>query len=166
MSDDRIPREFRPATPDDEPFIFSSWLRSHHENGDWPHRLAIGRCVLGEGKRCACCKYSHRRYFDDHKHVVLKLLREAKTIVACNPARHSQILGFITFEAKTVHWVDVKKLYRRNGIGRDLLREGPRIDSGDALPHPCSHWSVAADGLRAAGWPLRFDPFILGEPKA
>jgi hypothetical protein len=158
---DVIPREFRPATPDDEAFIFSAWLRSHHENGDWPHRLAIHRCILGEGKRCACCKYSSRRYFDDHKHVVLKLLRSAQTIVACNPARTSQVLGFVTFEPGLLHWVGVKKLYRRNGIANDLLEQAG-MNSGN---HRCSHWSVHAAHLSFAGRRLIYDPFAFGEPK-
>lgn len=154
MTTDRIPREFRDATPDDEAFIFSAWLRSHHENGDWPHRTA------------GCCNYSHRRYFDAHKHVVRALVRDCKTIIACSPARPSQILGFITFEEKPgpIHWVDVKKLYRRNGIATDLLMRAG-TSSGDALPRSCSHWSVAAEHMRNVGWPLRFDPFLIGEPQ-
>lgn len=165
VAEEQAPREFRAATPEDEVFIFSSWLRSHHEMGDWPHRLAIDRCILGEGKRCACCKYSHRRYFDDHKHVVLKLIRSSQTVVACNPAKRWQVMGFATFEPAVLHWVHVKKFYRRQGVASDLLRHAGFKGAGYLDPIHCSHWSLGARNLAGGAWPLVYDPFILGGPK-
>jgi hypothetical protein len=155
-----IPHVFRAATPDDEPFIFSTWLRSHKENGDWPHRLPIPRCI--HPQRCACCRFSSRRYFDEHKHVVMDLVKHAQTIVAVNPARPAQILGFVTFEpGGFLHWVDVKKVYRRNGMASNLMAAAGFRFTDKVV---CSHWSIGADNLTAK-FPLLYDPFILGAPK-
>lgn len=162
---------FRPGEPGDRAFICSSWLRGHHREGDWPRRLGIHRCAqagygtVEDGRGCSCCKFSHRRYFDEHGLVVERLLERAQVLVACNPERTTQIIGYIVFGPGVLHWVFVKEPFRydRNQdinprLGSALLERALRWPT--PAPVSCSHWTRAI--VRAANkWSLRYDPFAL-----
>ncbi len=127
----------RDATPEDESFIFSSWLVSFRENGDWPRRISKGR------------------YFAEHKITVMKLLAVSSTLVACNPDKPGQILGYVVHQGRNIlHWLYVKEPFRRDGLATRLLTEAQATDAD------CSHWTSAAAALGAR---LRYDPFLLEE---
>lgn len=167
-----MPVGFRDGTPADHPFIFNSWLKGHHEAGDWPRRLGIPRCVteLDEfGKNtehggCSCCRFSHRRYFDEHKHVIARLLEGSKVIVACNPANERQIMGYIVFQPDVLHWIYVKSAWRWDKSAEHHPRMGTAL-LRQALPDErscieCSHWTMSAERLRDK-WLLEYRPFML-----
>lgn len=132
---------FREATAADEGIVFNAWLKGHRQLGDWPKRL------------------SSRRYFDEHKLVVAQILARATTVVACNAARPTQVLGFVCFEDGVLHWLFVKQPYRRQGIARHLMRQGGYIGP-DTNPIACSHWTITAQDI-SRRWPLRYNPFLL-----
>lgn len=123
----------RPAAPDDEAFVMSAWLRCHRDFGDWPRLL------------------HPEKYYAQHKATIMRLLARSTTMVACNPDRPSQALGFVCYDGTATHWVYVKDVWRRIGIGRELF---------SGAPYRCSHWtSVAADWLRKGD--CYYDPFAL-----
>lgn len=151
MDVDGLSVAFRAALPDDEAIVFNAWLLAHRKHGDWPPRL------------------SSQRYFAEHKATIAKLIARSRMLVACNEARPSQVLGFVCWEGgngeQTLHWLFVKQPFRRNGIGRALLDQA-RLNQphGQGLTLDevrCSHWTMRAEQLRAAGHRWRYDPFAL-----
>lgn len=138
---------FRGALADDEAIVFNAWLLAHRKHGDWPPRL------------------SSQRYFAEHKETIAKLIARSRMLVACNEQRPSQVLGFICWEVDTLHWVFVKQPFRHNGIGRALLVRafpGPELTASmGGAEVRCSHWTMRAEQLRAAGHRWRYDPFAL-----
>lgn len=161
---------FRDMVAGDRAFIVSSWLRGFHKAGDWPRRLGTPRCPH-DPMPCGCCRFTHRRFFDEHGLVVEDLVTRAQVLVACNPARDYQILGYIVFEPgmlQVLHWVFVKKAYRWDAdaehhprIGTALLHQAfPSKAHGSVVDLPCSHWTKAARHL-APKWRLVYDPFLL-----
>lgn len=174
-----LPVAFREGTPEDHDFIYSSWLHEHRERGDWPRRLGIPRCAWDEQDNmpftlpCPCCRFSHRRYFDEHKKVIAKLLASAKVTVACNPADPWFVLGYIVWEPKNVlHWVHVKATFRWDPTAEEHPRLGTAllgqafdtVDMGDVervcQQVRCSHWTKAMKAMEDTWW-LRYDPFLL-----
>jgi hypothetical protein len=191
-----LPVAFRERLPTDEPFIFSSWLRTHHRTGDWPGRLGIRLCAQAYGGECAefgpacpCCKFSHRRYFDEHKLVIGKLLERSRVLVACNPEKAWQVLGYIVYEQRpgsegrardhVLHWVFVKEPYRWDPAAKEhprlgtelvvrafepIVRDDIEAPLKERICHPiqCSHWTMTAERLRNSWW-LVYRPFLLEE---
>lgn len=128
----------RPATAGDEPVVMSAWLRGHRDFGDWPRLLHPDR------------------YFAQHKVAVAKLLARGRTEVACNPARPSQVFGFICHEGRTLHWLYVKDTWRTLGIARALWVRA-------SSPDVASHWtSTGRRWLHVSD--VRYDPFALEVP--
>jgi GNAT superfamily N-acetyltransferase len=150
MDVDGLSVAFRAALPDDEAIVFNAWLLAHRKHGDWPPRL------------------SSQRYFAEHKATIAKLIARSRMLVACNEQRPSQVLGFVCWEGgngeQTLHWLFVKQPFRRNGIGQALLNQAmpDRMPQGGRAEHlRCSHWTMRAEQLRAAGHRWRYDPFAL-----
>jgi hypothetical protein len=161
---------FRDMVEGDRSFVMSSWLRGFHQAGDWPRRLGTSRCPLQTGDdvrtACGCCRFTHRRFFDEHGRVVEQLLARSKVVVACNPERPYQVIGYVVAEPGVLHWVFVKSPFRWDPaaehhprIGTALLNELP--DSVRSVR--CSHWTK-----QAGRWPrgLVYDPFALEDTDA
>lgn len=99
----------RLALEADYPLVLDSWLKSTRDEpwaGNVPNNLASA--VLQESLKQL-------------------LARGAKVLVAANPERDNQVVGWICAEPgreaeKVVHMIYVKKPFRRNGIARELLR--------------------------------------------
>lgn len=95
-------------TEDDRAFLLDSWLKSTRDepaSGNVPNNMAAA--VLQEAVRQL-------------------LVRGAKILIAHNPDRDSQIVGWICAEAgregeKIVHMIYSKKPFRRLGIAKQLL---------------------------------------------
>lgn len=132
---------FRSAEPSDEGVIFSAWLEAHRKHGDWPKRL------------------SSRRYFEEHKLTVAKLIARSKTLVACNESRTGQVFGFICYETPAIlHWLYTKQVYRRLGIARAMIARAFQPGTEGIA---CSHWTARAGELVERGSPWYYDPFIV-----
>lgn len=139
---------FRSGEPGDHALIYATWLRGHRFGGDWPHRVPRGR------------------YFQQHKYVIQELLERSQVLVACNPSRESQVLGYIVSEPGVLHWVYVKPTYRWDPASDAHPRLGTALRN-EAFPHlhawvSCSHWTKAAERL-SDKWGLRYRPFLLEE---
>lgn len=155
---------FRDMVERDRKFIMSSWLRGFRKAGDWPRRLGTPRCGKGIGELgCGCCRFTHRRFFDEHSLIIEQLLARSKVVVACNPDPDEQwqVLGYVVAEAGALHWVFVKAPFRWDPtaehhprLGTALLNELP----DDIRGCRCSHWTK-----HMRRWPrgLYYDPFLL-----
>lgn len=67
---------------------------------------------------------AERRYWDEHQPLVLGLLRNEDTRIACDPERPRVILGFAcTTGDDLVHYVVVKRSAVKAGFGPELMRE-------------------------------------------
>jgi hypothetical protein len=172
---------FRDMVEGDRTFIISSWLRGFHKSGDWPRRLGTPRCPH-DPNPCGCCRFTHRRYFDEHGPVIEQLLDRTRVVVACNPARDYQVIGYVVAEPSTshpvpnlLHWVFVKSPYRWDASAEHHPRIGTALMEqafGEywntyGPPVLCSHWTSQASHL-ARKWRLAYDPFpfALEEPHA
>lgn len=158
---------FRPMVEDDRRFIMSSWLRGFHQAGDWPRRLGTDRCP--QGVPCGCCRFTHRRFFDEHGPVLEKLLARSTVTIACNPADEKQVLGYVVAEQGVLHWLFVKAPFRWDPeaeahprIGTALMEQaGLLVFRGrDYYRTKCSHWTKQA-GRLPWSWGLVYDPFLL-----
>lgn len=98
----------RPATADDANFILNSWLRSAR------HSQSLSQIPK-------------EVYFSQHHKVVERLLKSAKTLVACNPQDPTQIYGFACGEMResvfVLHYCYIKQIFRKLGAATQLLQE-------------------------------------------
>lgn len=105
----------RIATPEDIPFIFSSWLNSFRKSEFSKH-------------------VPQKLYFSGHHRLIGELLSRSDVFIAVNEEDESQILGWICAEmdrpVPIFHYLYVKYPFRRMGIGRklfSLMPKGPFI---------------------------------------
>jgi len=86
----------------DRPFVTSTWFKSH-----WK---AVRKGV------------SEFENFAKIQRVAMDvLIAEVPTIIAFTPSAPDEIMGYINATATTLNYIYVKKDYRRNGIGTQLL---------------------------------------------
>lgn len=106
MSDRQLPIRLRPATQDDVPFLFSSWLKSY-KYSLWAKNI------------------TNTIYFAEHHKVIERLLKNYNVIIACNNDDPTQIFGFICAGKVDgifcLHYIYVKHSFRNLGIGKQLL---------------------------------------------
>lgn len=96
----------RLATPDDEAFIYRSWL-------------------VGYKSAKPNHKIRNSIYFENQKKVISQLLERASTIVACDINDPSNCYGYLCSEiypeTVVLHWVYTKYRFRHFGIANALL---------------------------------------------
>jgi GNAT superfamily N-acetyltransferase len=99
----------RPATEKDWPFILQSWTRTYTNDRKWGPLAprAVARAV--------------------HASILDTLTAEGTEVrIATNPSNPWFIFGYVVFSTRhehpLVHWVYVKELYRKVGIGAELVR--------------------------------------------
>lgn len=97
--------ELRAMTPEDEAFIYNSWLTSYR--GSSSHISYIPPDI----------------YFAAHHKAIERIFQRADTsvVVACLKGDENVILGYLVSEADVIHWVYVKQSFRRMGIARAML---------------------------------------------
>ena len=135
------PVETRPARDTDLPFVIQTWLRSNR------------RGPFGSG-------LTEREYYDTHDPLVRRLLKEETTVIAHPPDSDDEIMGYVCFGDKAIHFIYVKSLYRRLGVGWELLDATGRkrdevIPVTTAPPHFISKW--LEDKVRISN-----NPYLLG----
>lgn len=91
----------RPPNPTDLWFIHDSWLKSYWKSGhapvkDWP------------------------TYFEGQAKRIDRLLVLSETRIACFDSSPDEIVGYAVVQGECVHWLYVKKDYRRHGAARVL----------------------------------------------
>lgn len=100
------PIRLRPQLPEDESFIFNSWLRSYHKR-------AYGA--------------PNNVYFLGQHEVIKRRLEKSLVTLAVDPEDGDHIYGYIVYELRdgvtAAHWLYVKFPFRRMGIATMLLRD-------------------------------------------
>ena len=87
----------------DLPFIFSTWLKG----------LYHGNLMFSK---------INQDLFYSKYHVVLEnLLKQSSVMVCCLEDEPDVILGYSVFSSPRLHWVFVKKAWRKMGIAKSLL---------------------------------------------
>lgn len=97
--------EIREATDADKVFIASSWHTSY-----W--KLHAKERIDGV------------IYREEMKRYIFNALEKSRVLVAFFPAVPDEVLGYSVVDGTTLHWVYVKSLYRRSGIGSGLVPSG------------------------------------------
>lgn len=122
----------RAANANDVPFILSTWLRGLRYGNDW---FAL---------------IDKDAYFTKYAVVVDNLLRNSYVSVACLASDPEVIVGYIVYDVGVLHWVYVKKAWRRLGLAKQLVPYNPieRI----------THLTKLGQRLMPEHW--RFDPFL------
>ena len=120
------------------PFVFSTWLKNFRDSAH-PH-LARPDYFAGE-----------------HRLIELLVSRGAAVLLACDCDDATQLLGWICHEVNTVHYLYVKQVFRKLGIGRKLLSQ-----AGIKQPFRVTHWTPSVSMLRHKA-AFVFDPYLLIE---
>jgi len=123
----------RTSNPDDQPFIYSTFLRSLYYGNSWFTLI----------KKDSFMKNYHR--------VVEALLQNSQIDVACLKEDPSVILGYVIHRANLLHFVFVKKVWRKIGIAKSLIPS--KIDT---VTHLTKQGILM---LKKNNW--EFDPFSL-----
>jgi hypothetical protein len=138
---------FRPARPDDEALIYSSWLRSLWHDA---------------GKRPTDARYVRKSVWHRGQHRLVERLMGSGAEVLCAELE-GLVIGWICFdpgEAGTLHYGYVKDAYRGRGVFKALLREA----SVPLDPLMVSQLTGPVLAWRRAGKPVEFDPFAAVMP--
>lgn len=131
----------RPATEDDVNFIFNSWLRCYRQS---LNTRGIENPV----------------YFAQHHKVLEGLCKKAEIIVACNPTDLSQIYGYICTEIvediPVIHFIYVKELYRKLGLGMHLA-EAAKFERGKPVFY--THRTFISENLEKK-FSMVYNPYL------
>lgn len=145
-----IPLIFRERNADDRNFIIASWMRGFRNASSWAHKIPSE-------------VYSIR-----HEQLVKRLLNDSHSIVACSPDDPNQIFGFAIYQpsiesVSIIHWIYVKQMYRKLGIGNEIFREVLMRSGHDLkLPVAASHETRALDWA-ANKFNVIYNPYLAFE---
>ena len=113
-----LPVEIRRARKADIPFITSSWLKSNR----------YGYMVQS---------VPNTVYYHQHHKVLEQIIPRSVVLVACNHEDPDQILGWMCAEvvdtAMVVHYVYVKKSFRRFGLAKRLIDTMAKVEDPPAF---------------------------------
>lgn len=125
----------REPRPYDLPFVLSSWMQSHREEG-------------------ANALMDNDAYFAAVKPRLIEILSRSPVLVASNPEDPWQVYGWIAAEPDVLHYVYVKSVYRKFGIGRQLFdavgRPSQCTHTGWMFPKLKDSWGLRYIGLEGA----------------
>jgi hypothetical protein len=109
----------RLAGPADVAFIISTWKQSFKFGSPWANRIRWH--VFDEG----------------HTPIVKRMMGRSSIWVACDPSDEMEILGYLVAElnARVIHYVYVKPMFRRAGICGMLFDEV-------GIPRDLARWTV------------------------
>lgn len=132
----------RPATQEDVPFIFSSWLKSYRNS-------LYARNITST------------TYFSEHHKIIQNIVKKNPVIIACNDADPSQVYGYIcagkTEGIFTLHYIYIKQSFRTMGIAKSLM-QSMGFDSNVASIY--THHTRTAERL-AAKYNMLYHPYVL-----
>lgn len=137
-----VPIRVRLATEVDVPFIFNSWLKSFRAE-----HFAVN--------------ITNTIYFNEHHKLIEDLLQTCEVYIACDHNNPEDIFGYICAERidgiLIIHYVYVKHMYRRLGIGKTLLGQfNPDLSVASIYSHSTK---VVADRI-AHKYNLVYSPYV------
>tara|TARA_R100000329_G_scaffold75986_1_gene65548 strand:+ start:259 stop:717 length:459 start_codon:yes stop_codon:yes gene_type:complete len=101
------------------------------------------------------------------RHLIDKVIEDDKVLIYCDRDDADHILGWIAYgqieETKLLHFLFVKKSFRGNGIGSEMLNEVyPDTVRNRDNPVFCSYWSFHMQKMDARSkWHTRFVSSLL-----
>lgn len=96
-------------------FIYASFLESYRYDS------VIGRH----------CK--NHVFFEAYSYVIDQLLIKSKVLICCHPETPECIFGYLIYDGNLIHYVFVKKIFRRLGIAELLFKTA--FGDNDALQY-------------------------------
>lgn len=144
-----VPAVMRYATEGDQNFIINSWLKSYRDSN-------FADPITSDV------------YFKQHRSLIIDMLSDGVTIVACNPDSTDQIFGWVNAIPSEVgitvfNYVYVKHPYRRLGIGGMLRREALHKCNHDMeLPALATHSTRMLIDLLSDKWNIIYNPYLIG----
>lgn len=133
--------KLRPATAQDAPFIFHSWLKAYRNAK-------------------AVQNIQNTIYFDGQHKLIEGLAKHCQFTVACSATDESQIYGYAVGEmidtVLCVHFIYIKHPYRKLGMATTLL-----MSLGHVLgtPFVYTHRTEAAEKLESRGG-MVYSPYL------
>lgn len=121
----------RQGRESDRSFLFSTWLLGLYHGNDWFKE--IDKTV----------------YFKVYKAVVEGIIAHSRVDVACLPDDEDVVLGYVVYSGNTLHWIFVKKPWRKLGIAKKLMPQGITT---------CTHLTKIGKSLRPVN--VSFNPFL------
>ena len=98
-------RILRPATTEDLPFIYATWLRSQYYGSPWFRQIP------------------YAVYFTEYRKIVERYVASSRISVSCLSADPDVVLGYAVYSPSGVlRWIYVKKAWRQQGVSKDLFR--------------------------------------------
>lgn len=132
----------REGYPEDAPLIFSSWLKSFKDKG-------LSKLVVREV------------YFSEQHKLIERLLKTAKTLIACDPKDAASIYGWLCYEEVegvfVLHYAYTKNSFRSLGIFEALLKETGHDTKNASL---YTHWTPNAASMEQK-FNMLYHPYIL-----
>jgi hypothetical protein len=137
---------FRDLDESDLAFVYNSWLINFRDSNNLENLI------------------DKKIYFDNQTALIKKILSKSEVVLASSPEDESQIFGFIVFERfkslNVLHYVYVKSMYRRLGIGRRLKDYAFEDSEEIELPILSTHMTRMSRILTHS-WNLIFNPYYL-----
>ncbi len=102
-----LPLKLRKANPSDHNLIFKTWLRSY-----------AGSTFANDIDASV--------YFSEHNELIKKVLFRVDVVCAVSEDDETQVIGWMACEFNgldILHYMAVKKLYWKMGVGRMLIQE-------------------------------------------
>lgn len=133
---------YRGMIAEDEPFIYSAWLKS----------------VRNESP--VYVNVPDRVFYVAHHAVIERLLPSSTVALACLRDDPSVLIGFAVAATKRdgIHFIYVKSAFRRMGIAKALI-ENLSLNIDKCF---CTHWTNFLSQTQRAKWPgLVYDPYFL-----
>lgn len=141
---------YRVCTPQDLPLIWNSWLKSYRANNEMAK--AVGADT----------------YYRQHRVLIGELCNRSAILIACDPEYPDQIYGYAVYEVYNgpvlvMHYVYVKKTYRRFGIATELVHKARlSVHHPEGMPVGATHATYLwLDHLKDR-WHMWFNPYLLG----
>jgi GNAT superfamily N-acetyltransferase len=138
-----LPIKIRVSTKDDEAIILSSWKQS------------LFNCGVYEGFPKPVF-FRHQGKFCDY------MLNKHGASVACNPICEQQVFGWIVCQGSVVHYVYVKRRFRRQGVASRLISSSVGGNGKNRLV--VTSWNHVCE-KNESGWELVYKPSLLRKGK-
>lgn len=118
----------------DLPFIFSTWLKGLYHGNPLYRKIEQGI------------------FYPKYHKVLEAVLKSSTVVVACLEDEPDVVLGYAVYRDLTMHWIFVKKAWRKMGIAKQLVV--PNITA-------VSHLTKIGESLiKSKGLNWKFDPFL------
>lgn len=127
--------EVRAGGPADVNFIYATWLRSYRHSSQFAARI------------------QDAVFYRYHQAAIARILQRGAAVNVCTPQGEPElILGYAVAEGCVLHFVYVKKPFRRGGIGLALAGK----------PELFTHWTKDWDSLKARACPeAQYNPYLI-----